>query len=109
MVCDNSGCVDRCVHVEALVGHVKDQGQVDGYRSEDERNLGRYGHRFELYPSMLGNPDFAHRRMRIVVFCNGDFWHVPTIVTEGSPDRSFGGRRLLRTWPRSVCHEETAT
>jgi DNA mismatch endonuclease (patch repair protein) len=33
------------------------------------------GYRFEMYPKMYGNPDFAHKRKRIVIFCDGDFWH----------------------------------
>ena len=33
------------------------------------------GYKFEMYPKMYGNPDFAHRRKRIVIFCDGDFWH----------------------------------
>ena len=33
------------------------------------------GHKFEMHPEMYGNPDFAHRRKKIAVFCDGDFWH----------------------------------
>jgi len=33
------------------------------------------GHHFEMYPKMYGNPDFANKKERIVVFCDGDFWH----------------------------------
>ena len=33
------------------------------------------GYRFEMYPKMFGNPDFAHKRKRIIIFCDGDFWH----------------------------------
>ena len=33
------------------------------------------GYKFEMYPKMYGNPDFAHRRKRIAIFCDGDFWH----------------------------------
>ena len=33
------------------------------------------GYRFEMHPQMYGNPDFAHRRKRIAIFCDGDFWH----------------------------------
>ena len=33
------------------------------------------GYRFEMHPQMYGNPDFAHKRKRIVIFCDGDFWH----------------------------------
>ncbi len=33
------------------------------------------GYRFEMHPQMYGNPDFAHRRKKIAIFCDGDFWH----------------------------------
>ena len=32
-------------------------------------------YKFEMYPKMYGNPDFVHRRKRIIIFCDGDFWH----------------------------------
>ena len=37
--------------------------------------LGDTRYRFEMYPKMFGNPDFAHRRKKIIIFCDGDFWH----------------------------------
>ena len=33
------------------------------------------GYKFEMHPEMYGNPDFAHRRKKIAIFCDGDFWH----------------------------------
>jgi DNA mismatch endonuclease (patch repair protein) len=33
------------------------------------------GYKFEMYPKMFGNPDFVLRRKRIIIFCDGDFWH----------------------------------
>lgn len=33
------------------------------------------GWSFEMYPKMLGNPDFVNARKKIVIFCDGDFWH----------------------------------
>ena len=33
------------------------------------------GYKFEMHPEMYGNPDFAHKRKRIAIFCDGDFWH----------------------------------
>ena len=33
------------------------------------------GYKFVMYPKMYGNPDFAHKRKRIAIFCDGDFWH----------------------------------
>ena len=33
------------------------------------------GYKFEMHPEMYGNPDFANKRKRIAIFCDGDFWH----------------------------------
>jgi len=33
------------------------------------------GYSYEMHPKMFGNPDFALKRKRIVIFCDGDFWH----------------------------------
>ncbi len=33
------------------------------------------GYSFEMHPKMFGNPDFVLKRKRIVIFCDGDFWH----------------------------------
>ena len=51
------------------------RGKWTGIDLKMREILADTGMRFEMYPSMVGNPDFAHRRMRIAVFCDGDFWH----------------------------------
>ena len=40
-----------------------------------ERILKKTGFKFEKHPEMYGNPDFANKRKRIAIFCDGDFWH----------------------------------
>lgn len=37
--------------------------------------LKKLGHKFEMYPKMYGNPDFILKTRRIVIYCDGDFWH----------------------------------
>jgi len=37
--------------------------------------LGNTRYKYEMYPKMFGNPDFILSRKRIVIFCDGDFWH----------------------------------
>ena len=37
--------------------------------------LTEMGCRFEAYPRMHGTPDFVLRRKRIIVYCDGDYWH----------------------------------
>jgi DNA mismatch endonuclease (patch repair protein) len=40
------------------------------------KELWRRGLRYRLYASDLpGKPDIVFRRARVVVFCDGDFWH----------------------------------
>jgi len=40
-----------------------------------KKMLADTGYKFEMHPEMYGNPDFAHKRKKIVIFCDGDFWH----------------------------------
>ena len=40
-----------------------------------KRILKETGYKFEMHPEMYGNPDFANKRKRIAIFCDGDFWH----------------------------------
>jgi len=40
-----------------------------------ERLLANTGYVFVKYPKMYGNPDFANKRKKIAIFCDGDFWH----------------------------------
>ena len=42
---------------------------------EMKKMLEDLGYKFEMYPKMYGNPDFVHRRKRIIIYCDGDFWH----------------------------------
>jgi DNA mismatch endonuclease (patch repair protein) len=37
--------------------------------------LRKAGIKFRRYPKMSGNPDFIVRDKRILIFCDGDFWH----------------------------------
>jgi len=30
---------------------------------------------YKMYPKMFGNPDFLLEDRRIIIFCDGDFWH----------------------------------
>ena len=31
--------------------------------------------KFEMYPKMFGNPDFILKSKKIIIYCDGDFWH----------------------------------
>jgi DNA mismatch endonuclease (patch repair protein) len=40
------------------------------------KELWRHGFRYRLHaPDLPGKPDIVIRRARVVVFCDGDFWH----------------------------------
>ena len=46
--------------------------KIDLKMNEMLENM-RYKH--EMYPKMFGNPDFILPKKKIVIFCDGDFWH----------------------------------
>lgn len=37
--------------------------------------LRKAGIKFRRYPKMPGNPDFIIKDRKVVIFCDGDFWH----------------------------------
>jgi len=51
--------------------------------------LADMGYKFEMYPKMFGSPDFAHRRKRIIIFCDGDFWHGYKYHEKKKPAKKF--------------------
>jgi len=51
--------------------------------------LTELGCRFEMYPKMLGKPDFIIRKRRIVIFCDGDFWHGFKYGEKKKPAKKF--------------------
>ena len=44
---------------------------------------------FEMYPKMYGNPDFVLASQRIVIFCDGDFWHGYKYHEKKKPRRKY--------------------
>ena len=51
--------------------------------------LNETGFKFEMHPKMYGNPDFAHRRKRIAIFCDGDFWHGYRYGKKKKPSKKY--------------------
>lgn len=45
--------------------------------------------KFEMYPKMFGNPDFVLRRKKIVIYCDGDFWHGYNYDKKKKPAKRF--------------------
>jgi len=54
-----------------------------------KKMLSDSGNKWEMYPKMYGNPDFAHKRKKIVIFCDGDFWHGYKYDEKKKPAKKF--------------------
>lgn len=76
------------------------RGKWTGIDLKMREILADTGTRFEMYPGMLGNPDFAHRQMRIAVFCDGDFWHGYLYRHGKVPRQAFWREKILRNMKR---------
>lgn len=51
--------------------------------------LSSLGCKYEMYPKMHGNPDFILREERIVIFCDGDFWHGYKYFEKRKPQKKY--------------------
>jgi len=51
--------------------------------------LADIGCKFEMYPKMLGNPDFVLNREKIIIYCDGDFWHGYRYDAKKKPAKKF--------------------
>ena len=56
--------------------------------------LEEIGFKFEMYPKMFGNPDFVYRRKKIVIFCDGDFWHGYKYFEKKKPSKKFWRNKI---------------
>ena len=54
-----------------------------------KKMLADTGYKWEMYPKMYGNPDFAHKRKKIIIFCDGDFWHGYRYNEKKKPSKKF--------------------
>jgi len=67
-----------------------------------EGMLSGIGCRFEKYPKMFGNPDFAIPGKRIAVFCDGDFWHGYRYGEKKRPAKKFWRDKIERNMRRDA-------
>ena len=51
--------------------------------------LTEIGCEFEMYPKMYGGPDFVMRGKRIIIYCDGDFWHGYKYDEKKKPSKKF--------------------
>lgn len=51
--------------------------RIRSKRTSPEKVLRKalWGKGFIYQPKMVGNPDFAHKKRKIILFIDGDFWH----------------------------------
>jgi len=47
------------------------------------------GFSYQMYPKMYGNPDFTIQEQKIVIFCDGDFWHGYNYQKKKKPSKKY--------------------
>lgn len=51
--------------------------------------LSENGYKFEMYPKLFGSPDFVIKRKKIIIYCDGDFWHGYKYDEKKKPAKKF--------------------
>ena len=51
------------------------------------------GARFEMYPDLFGSPDFQVGK-RVLVFCDGDFWHGYRYAEKKRPAKKYWREKI---------------
>ena len=59
-----------------------------------ERILKETGYKFEKHPKMYGNPDFANKRKKIAIGCDGDFWHGYRYDEKKKPSKKYWRNKI---------------
>lgn len=60
------------------------------------------GFPFKMYPKMYGNPDFVLEEERIIIFCDGDFWHGYNYNNKKKPRQKFWKDKIERNMRRDA-------
>ena len=60
------------------------------------------GFPYEMYPKMYGNPDFVIAEQRIVIFCDGDFWHGYNYQKKKKPSKKYWRDKIETNMKRDV-------
>ncbi len=55
---------------------------------------------YKMYPKMFGNPDFVLEEERIVIFCDGDFWHGYNYNNKKKPGQKYWRDKIERNMRR---------
>lgn len=59
-----------------------------------KKMLSENGYRFEMYPKTFGNPDFVLKNKKIMIFCDGDFWHGYKYYEKKKPAKKFWREKI---------------
>ena len=51
--------------------------------------LSNLNYSYQMYPKMYGNPDFLLKRKKIIIYCDGDFWHGYKYQEKKKPSKKF--------------------
>lgn len=57
-------------------------------------------YKFEMYPKMFGNPDFVLRQKKIIIYCDGDFWHGYEYYKKKRPSKKFWHNKIENNMKR---------
>ena len=60
------------------------------------------GFPFQMYPKMYGNPDFILEKERIVIFCDGDFWHGYNYHNKKKPRQKYWKDKIETNMKRDI-------
>ncbi len=64
--------------------------------------LSEINYKFEMYPKMFGNPDFVLKRKKIIIYCDGDFWHGYKYQEKKKPSKKFWRDKIERNMERDA-------
>jgi DNA mismatch endonuclease, patch repair protein len=77
------------------------------------RELFARGYRYRLTsPSLPGRPDIIFRRAKVVIFCDGDFWHGRNLRSRlrklaRGHNASYWTQKIRRNVERDLCQTES--
>jgi DNA mismatch endonuclease (patch repair protein) len=64
--------------------------------------LSDMGFKFKMYPKMYGNPDFVFSRKKIVIYCDGDFWHGFNYDKKKKPSKKYWRNKIQGNMKRDL-------
>jgi DNA mismatch endonuclease, patch repair protein len=60
------------------------------------------GFSYIMYPKMYGNPDFVLEEEKIVIFCDGDFWHGYNYHKKKKPPKKYWREKIEGNMKRDI-------